>query len=107
MFPRPTNATFAIPLLQCRWMHVATQQQEPACQSGTGDSTFIIDCSSQAEPWRQELQRRGLLDLVDEAIFCVDVGWRKPAPQIFEHALTRLGVAARRAVFVGDDVRWD
>jgi putative hydrolase of the HAD superfamily len=62
---------------------------------------------SPAAPWRQELQRWGLLDLVNEAVFCVDVGWRKPAPQIFEYALTRLEVAAKRAMFVGDDLRWD
>lgn len=47
------------------------------------------------------------LELVDETVFCVDVGWRKPAPQIFEHTLARLGVAAYRALFVGDDLRWD
>jgi putative hydrolase of the HAD superfamily len=62
---------------------------------------------SPAEAWRNELRRWGLLELLDEAIFCVDVGWRKPAPQIFEHALTCLGVTADRAVFVGDDLRWD
>jgi putative hydrolase of the HAD superfamily len=60
---------------------------------------------SSAVAWREELRRWGLL--VDEAVFCVDVGWRKPAPQIFEHTLARLGVGAQRAVFVGDDLRWD
>jgi putative hydrolase of the HAD superfamily len=62
---------------------------------------------SPAVAWREELRRWGLLELVDEAVFCVDVGWRKPAPQIFEHTLARLGVAAQRALFVGDDLRWD
>jgi putative hydrolase of the HAD superfamily len=62
---------------------------------------------SPAMAWREELHRWGLLELVDEAVFCVDVGWRKPAPQIFEHTLARLGVAAQRALFVGDDLRWD
>jgi putative hydrolase of the HAD superfamily len=62
---------------------------------------------SPAMAWREELHRWGLLELVDEAMFCVDVGWRKPAPQIFEHTLARLGVAPQRALFVGDDPRWD
>lgn len=62
---------------------------------------------SPAAAWRDELRRWGLLELMDEAVFCVDVGWRKPAPRIFEHALARLGVTAQRAVFVGDDPRWD
>lgn len=62
---------------------------------------------SPAAPWRAELARRGLLDQVDVAVFCVDVGWRKPAPQPFGSALRQLGVAPARAWFVGDDPRWD
>ena len=57
--------------------------------------------------WRAELSRRGLLDRVDEAVFCTDAGWRKPAPQIFQRALDGLGVEASRALFVGDDRHWD
>jgi putative hydrolase of the HAD superfamily len=62
---------------------------------------------SPAALWREELRRHGLLGLVDEAVFCVDVGWRKPAPQIFQRALMQLGVRPGRAFFVGDDLRWD
>jgi putative hydrolase of the HAD superfamily len=62
---------------------------------------------SPAAAWREELQRHGLLARVDMAAFCVDVGWRKPAPQLFEHALAQLGVQAEHAWFVGDDLRWD
>ncbi len=62
---------------------------------------------SPAGPWRRELGRMGLAELVDETVFCVDVGWRKPAPAPFHEALSRLGVAAPRAVFVGDDAQWD
>jgi len=57
--------------------------------------------------WRAELTRWGLLELVDTAAFCVDAGWRKPDPRVFQHALTSLGVRADRAVFVGDDLHWD
>ncbi|MEO8466866.1 MAG: HAD family hydrolase [Gammaproteobacteria bacterium] len=62
---------------------------------------------SPAEQWRGELDRLGLLDRVDEVVFCVDVGWRKPSPQPFQRAMSLLRVSAARTVFVGDDVRWD
>jgi putative hydrolase of the HAD superfamily len=62
---------------------------------------------SPAAPWRAALERHGLLGEVDAAVFCVDVGWRKPARQPFEHALATLGTPAGRAWFVGDDAQWD
>ena len=62
---------------------------------------------SPAERWVEELRRHGLMEAVDATVFCVDVGWRKPAPQIFQHALSLLDVDARDAVFVGDDPRQD
>lgn len=57
--------------------------------------------------WREELDRHHLLTAVDAAAFCRDCGWRKPAPQAFEHITGKLGVAADRCLFVGDDPRWD
>ena len=62
---------------------------------------------SPARAWRSELARHGLLAAVDAAVFCTDVGYRKPHPAPFERALSLLGVAAAEAVFVGDDQRWD
>jgi len=62
---------------------------------------------SSARDWRAELARHGLLAAVDAAVFCVDVGFRKPHPAPIERALSLLGVAAADAVFVGDDPRWD
>jgi putative hydrolase of the HAD superfamily len=62
---------------------------------------------SPAELWREELARHSLLHRVDAAIFCVDVGFRKPHPAPFLGALGRLGAEARDAIFVGDDPRWD
>ena len=62
---------------------------------------------SPASLWREELHRFGLDALVEMSFFCRDVGWRKPAPQVFEHALHRLGASAERCLFVGDDPRWD
>ena len=62
---------------------------------------------SPAQRWAEELRRHGLTEAVDATVFCVDVGWRKPAPQIFHHALSLLDVDARDSVFVGDDPRQD
>jgi len=62
---------------------------------------------SPGERWAEELARHRLTEAVDATVFCVDVGWRKPAPQIFQHALSLLDVDARDSVFVGDDPRQD
>jgi putative hydrolase of the HAD superfamily len=62
---------------------------------------------SPPELWRAELQRLGLSTAVDAVVMCGDVGWRKPAPAIFHHAMSKLGCSAAECVFVGDDLRWD
>ncbi|HVQ78172.1 MAG TPA: HAD family hydrolase [Candidatus Binatia bacterium] len=48
------------------------------------------------------LEREGVAHLFDLVVVSADVGWRKPSPVIFEAALGGLGVAAGRALFVGD-----
>jgi len=53
------------------------------------------------------LDRHGVLELFDHWSFSDEVGWYKPAPQIFEHALAGLGVDAARAAHVGDLRRTD
>ncbi len=75
-----------------------------------GVRTAIVSNSPWGSPphlWREHLAALGLADRVDAAFFCGDCGWRKPAPQIFEHVFSRLGVTADRCLFVGDDPRWD
>jgi len=62
---------------------------------------------SPSERWVEELHRHGLTEAVDAVVFCVDVGWRKPAPQSFQQALLLLEADARDSVFVGDDPRQD
>lgn len=62
---------------------------------------------SPASLWREEIERLGLSKYVDVLVFCTDVGWRKPAKQIFEFALAKLQAPPRGCVFVGDDPRWD
>ncbi len=62
---------------------------------------------SPPELWRRELRRLGLSDAVDAVVLCGDVGWRKPAPDVFRHALRKLGCEPAECMFVGDDIRWD
>ncbi|MBX5328659.1 MAG: HAD family hydrolase [Candidatus Bathyarchaeota archaeon] len=57
--------------------------------------------------WREEIERLGLSKYTDAAVFCRDVGWRKPAKQIFEYTLEKLQSLPQNCVFVGDDPRWD
>jgi HAD superfamily hydrolase (TIGR01509 family) len=76
----------------------------------SGVKTAIVSNTpwgSPADAWREELRRHGLLEKIDAAVFCTDVGWRKPHRAPFERALSLLGVSASNALFVGDDARWD
>lgn len=57
--------------------------------------------------WLSELDRYGLSEYIDEAMCCVDVGWRKPDPRPFKHLLEKLRVEPEECLFVGDDPRWD
>lgn len=50
----------------------------------------------------RDLERFGVAQRLDVAVFSSEVGWRKPHPAIFERALAALGVAAQDALFVGD-----
>jgi putative hydrolase of the HAD superfamily len=75
-----------------------------------GVRTAIVSNAPWGSPpglWRGELQRLGLLGAVDAVVLCGDVGWRKPAPDIFHHALRALGCRPAESLFVGDDLRWD
>lgn len=48
------------------------------------------------------LKTAGVADLFDAVVVSDAVGWRKPAPAIFEVALNRLGLSPTEALFVGD-----
>ena len=60
-----------------------------------------------ASLWREEIVRFGLDKRVDAAFFCRDVGWRKPARQIFHYALEKLQAEPQDCIFVGDNPTWD
>ena len=48
------------------------------------------------------LERAGVANLFETVVVSDEVGWRKPHPQIFAHALERLQVSPSEALFVGD-----
>lgn len=76
----------------------------------SGVRTAIVSNAPWGSPpelWRHELRRLGLSDAVDAVVLCGDVGWRKPAPQIFEAAAAKLGCHPGECMFIGDDMRWD
>jgi len=56
---------------------------------------------------REDLEHLDLLELFDVTVFSSEEKIRKPHPRIYQAALTRLGVPAERAVFVGDRLRED
>jgi len=60
-----------------------------------------------AQLCREEVVRVNLVHLMDDIIFCTDIGWRKPAKQIFEYALNRLQETPKHCLFVGDNPEWD
>lgn len=62
---------------------------------------------SPANLWREELRRKGLEEYIETAVFCRDVGWRKPARRIFEFTLRKLNATAQNCIFVGDNPTWD
>jgi putative hydrolase of the HAD superfamily len=59
------------------------------------------------EMMRRQVDANGIGELVDAVVFSSQVGRRKPAPEIYEAALSALGVASERALFIGDRVRED
>ena len=56
---------------------------------------------------RADVERLGFTDLLDTIVFAGEVGFRKPQPEIFLHALEQLGVEPENAMYVGDRLDTD
>ena len=56
---------------------------------------------------RPRLRSSGVADLLDLVVLSYEAGVVKPDPRIFALTLDRLGVAADRALMVGDDAHDD
>jgi HAD superfamily hydrolase (TIGR01662 family) len=57
--------------------------------------------------FHEEMRDLGLTDLFEATVISCDVGYMKPHPRIFHHALERTGVEAAETVMVGDSLRAD
>jgi putative hydrolase of the HAD superfamily len=54
-----------------------------------------------------DLERLGIIDLLPCRFYSCEVGWEKPAPQIFRAALECLALPPQEVAFVGDFLRYD
>jgi putative hydrolase of the HAD superfamily len=55
----------------------------------------------------QALRMHGIHERFEVVLVSADVGWRKPRPEIFADAFSRLRIGARDAIFVGDSPEVD
>ena len=55
----------------------------------------------------EEVEEQGLADLLEVMSVSCELGYMKPHPQIFQHALQGLGVTPQETVMVGDSLRAD
>jgi putative hydrolase of the HAD superfamily len=62
---------------------------------------------SHTETARAVLERAGLLAHFDAVVISMDLGIRKPRPEIFRAALESLGAAPEETLHVGDDLEAD
>jgi HAD superfamily hydrolase (TIGR01549 family) len=74
---------------------------------GTRWATGLVSNFDHAPTARDILERTGLAPLLGAVVISDECGWRKPAPAIFQDALTRLGVLAADTGFVGDSYEDD
>lgn len=60
-----------------------------------------------ANGMRGLLRRTGLERRLDSVTISSEIGWKKPAPEIYREALATLGVSARSCIFVGNELEKD
>ena len=79
----------------------------PALRELAADG-YTLGIVSNFEEWLTVLlERLGVLPLMSAVVVSGREGIEKPDPEIFRRALERMGVAAERAVYVGDNPRID
>jgi len=69
---------------------------------GLVSNTFMI-----SQAMDEDLTRAGVIDYFQARVYSCDVGYAKPSRQVFEVAVSRLGVPAARIMFVGDLINVD
>lgn len=79
----------------------------PALRTLRARGVRLVVASNWDSSLPEVLERAGLSALVDAVVSSAGVGVTKPAPELFEAALARVGVPAGRALHVGDSIRGD
>lgn len=91
---------------QCWDRAVQVAEDARAAISAVREAGLLAGLASNApfppEMMRRQLAGTGLDSQLDASVFSSEVGWRKPAPQLYRAILDRLGVAAGEALHVGD-----
>ncbi|MBI0583600.1 MAG: HAD family hydrolase [Methanomassiliicoccus sp.] len=75
-----------------------------------GIEAVIVSNTTWGSPailWREAVERMAIRPWVRSVVFCRDVGWRKPDPRVFSHALSMADRGPEECLFVGDDPVWD
>lgn len=70
--------------------------------SGTHQLT-IVSNTHHPTLVQEVAERLGIRQYFPHIVTSIEVGWRKPHPHIFEHALARTGARATDVMFVGDN----
>jgi len=70
--------------------------------AAAGHTNVLVSNTHDADMVRRHLDSTGLLPHLRAVVTSVEVGLRKPRPEIYAAALDPLGVVAADAVFVGD-----
>jgi len=60
-----------------------------------------------ADTQREKLERFGLTGRFEHIFIDTEIGYSKPDPRIFEHALDKMQLTAEDVWMIGDNIRWD
>ena len=79
----------------------------PALAAARAAGRRLLVVSNWDASLNEVLDRLGLSPMLDGVVTSAEFGVRKPAPEIFEHALALAGVAADEAIHIGDSLAED
>ncbi len=75
-----------------------------------GYEAIIVSNTTWGSPallWREQLSKLSIASRVRGTVFCRDIGYRKPDPHIYAHALEVANARPEECLFVGDNPVWD
>lgn len=60
-----------------------------------------------ADTQREKLERFGLTERFEHIFIDTEIGYSKPDPRIFEHAIDKMQLQEEDVWMIGDNIRWD